>query len=96
MTGIENDLSLNQIANPSIAEKFQDGTEIKTSLLKEDDLIIFEFEGVFYLCPANAYYINRILLPDGRVLAAKSWFHDLPRRPAELYVLEVLPLAVRI
>lgn len=61
-----------------------------------DDPIIFIFEGVCYRCPASAYRINRILIDKGRVLAAKSWFHGLPRRPYGLHVIEVLPLAEKL
>lgn len=38
-----------------------------------DDPIIIEFDGRKYAVPESAVDFNRIMLPDGRVIAADRW-----------------------
>jgi hypothetical protein len=47
--------------------------------------INFEFEGQLYTVDASAYDLNRIILPDKRILEADRWLESLPPVPEGLH-----------
>lgn len=72
-------------------------TEEKMNHLEPAEVpITFLWEDRLYACPQSAFERNRILLPDGRILAATSWFESLPPKPGGLHVIEAYPQAREI
>lgn len=55
-----------------------------------DPEIEFTYQGTRYTVPSRAYDLNRIVLPDGRVLEATGWLESYPPQPEGLH--EVLHL----
>lgn len=49
-------------------------------------VIQFSFEGEHYTASMDFYEHNRCVLPDGRVLSAKTWLESSPPQPAVLFV----------
>jgi len=47
--------------------------------------IVFVFEGKKYTAPDRAYELNRIVLPDNRILEANGWLESDPPMPIELH-----------
>lgn len=47
--------------------------------------IRFSYEGKDYTVGSEAYNVNRIVLPDGRVLDVEHWLESAPPQPAELH-----------
>ena len=62
----------------------------------DEEMIVFEFEGITYECSQLAYRKNKIVLPDGKVLEADDWFEGLPPQPSGLIVVDELPVAIKI
>ncbi len=54
--------------------------------------INFEFEGNQYTVEARAYDLNRIVLPDGRILEATGWLESYPPQPKLLFVVDFFKL----
>ncbi|KKT39036.1 MAG: hypothetical protein UW22_C0002G0012 [Candidatus Gottesmanbacteria bacterium GW2011_GWB1_44_11c] len=52
--------------------------------------IAFKYEGQRFVVDQKAYDLNRIVLPDGRMLEANSWLESMPPQPKGLH--EVLHL----
>lgn len=50
-----------------------------------DPEIEFMYEGARYTVPFRAYKLNRIVLPDGRVLEANAWLESYPPQPEGLH-----------
>lgn len=36
----------------------------------------FDYNGKHYVCSIDAYYLRRIVLPDGTVLDTEGWVYD--------------------
>ncbi len=49
------------------------------------DKITFEYEGVLYTASLLAYELNRIVLPDRRILEADAWLESNPPMPNGLH-----------
>lgn len=49
-----------------------------------DPEIEFMYEGTRYTVPYRAYDLNRIVLPDRRVLEANNWLESDPPQPEGL------------
>jgi len=49
--------------------------------------ITFEFEGQKYVCPAEAYDLSHIVLPDGRILSVNTWLESIPPQPQQIEVI---------
>lgn len=47
--------------------------------------IWFTYEGVHYTVSMRAYDLNKIVLPDGRVLESRGWLESLPPQPSGLH-----------
>ncbi len=43
--------------------------------------IRFHYDGVNYVVGMQAYDLNKIVLPDGRVLEATGWYESYPPQP---------------
>ena len=50
-----------------------------------DPNIEFVYEGKRYTVESRAYDLNRIVLPDGRVLEANAWLESYPPQPEGLH-----------
>lgn len=50
-----------------------------------DPSIEFVYDGKHYTVEAKAYNLNRIVLPDGRVLEADGWLESYPPQPEGLH-----------
>ena len=48
-------------------------------------MIFFSFEEMYYTTDAEAYDLNIIVLPDGRVLEVEGWLESNPPKPAGLH-----------
>jgi len=48
-------------------------------------MIRFDWKGKMYKVSMEAYDKNRIVLPDGTLLAANSWLESMPPQPAGLH-----------
>ncbi len=55
-----------------------------------DPEIEFTYEDKHYTVPSRAYDLNRIVLPDGRVLEATKWLESSPPQPEGLYEVQHL------
>jgi len=47
--------------------------------------IAFKYEGQRYVVDSKAYDLNKIVLPDGRMLEAESWLESYPPQPQGLH-----------
>ncbi len=47
--------------------------------------ITFDFEGRTYTVGIEAYKLDRIVLPDGRVLEVEGWHESYPPKPKRLH-----------
>lgn len=55
--------------------------------MKDGVTIKFGFEGKQYEIAADAYEVDKIQLPDGRVLKVGCWLETSPPKPADLTVI---------
>jgi hypothetical protein len=50
----------------------------------DENKIVFSFEGRSYTVATRAYDVDRIVLPDGRVLDVEGWSEMVPPTPRVL------------
>jgi len=53
--------------------------------------IHFEYEGQTYVVSENAYNLNRIVLPDCRVIDVGYWLESKPPKPRDMSVSACCP-----
>ena len=53
-----------------------------------DQDITFEFEGVTYTVSHEAYGLDKIVLPDSRVIGVEAWVETEPPTPEGLYEID--------
>lgn len=64
--------------------------KIQHKEIKMDPEIEFTYEDKRYTVPLRAYDLNRIVLPDGRVLEANAWLESYPPQPEGLHEVQHL------
>ena len=53
--------------------------------MSEERQIAFKYEDRLYAVDMKAYDLNRIVLPDGRMLEATAWLESYPPKPQGLH-----------